>query len=244
MDDRVYAPDERARYTLEFDPDGTDAIPRLFDEFDRLAAATAGQEVRGELPAGFEHVFRYSLLRPDADVATEAAAYRPAFAHLALLAQIPGVDVGERVAAEKGGPLSEREATIRAERVVAAERWLEAYAPERARVAVRERLPDEATALGEDQRLFLGALALAAEAPQARSGEAWQALIFATAARATMPAGRAFGALYLAFLGRTNGPRAGWLLASLDPGFVIARLRAAAGWDTGAATNAEPGGGA
>ena len=234
----------RPNQAIEFDPDGTDAIPRLFDEFDRLAAATAGQEVRGELPAGFEHVFRYSLLRPDADVATEAAAYRPAFAHLALLAQIPGVDVGERVAAEKGGPLSEREATILAERVVAAERWLEAYAPERARVAVRERLPDEATALGEDQRLFLGALALAAEAPQARSGEAWQALIFATAARATMPAGRAFGALYLAFLGRTNGPRAGWLLASLDPGFVIARLRAAAGWDTGAATNAEPGGGA
>ncbi len=234
----------RPNQAIEFDPEGTDAIPRLFDEFDRLAAATAGQEVRGELPAGFEHLFRYSLLRPDADVAAEAAAYRPAFAHLALLAQIPGVDVGERVAAEKGGPLSEREAAILAERVAAAERWLEAYAPERARVAVREHLPEEATALGEDQRRFLGALALAAEAPQARSGEAWQALIFATAAEATMPAGRAFGALYLAFLGRTNGPRAGWLLASLDPGFVVARLRAAAGWDTGEATNAEPGGGA
>ncbi len=34
----------------------------------------------------------------------------------------------------------------------------------------------------------------------------------------------------MAFLGRTNGPRAGWLLASLEPGFVVARLRAAAGW--------------
>jgi len=36
--------------------------------------------------------------------------------------------------------------------------------------------------------------------------------------------------LYVAFLGRTNGPRAGWLLASLDPGFVVERLRAGAGW--------------
>jgi lysyl-tRNA synthetase class I len=35
--------------------------------------------------------------------------------------------------------------------------------------------------------------------------------------------------LYAAFLGRTNGPRAGWLLASLEPVFVLERLRAAAG---------------
>ena len=38
----------------------------------------------------------------------------------------------------------------------------------------------------------------------------------------------AFDALYRAFLGRTNGPRAGWLLASLDRDFVIGRLREAA----------------
>jgi hypothetical protein len=55
-------------------------------------------------------------------------------------------------------------------------------------------------------------------------------LIFAVASAAALPAGRAFGALYVAFLGRTNGPRAGWLLASLEPGFVVERLRAAAGW--------------
>jgi lysyl-tRNA synthetase class I len=34
--------------------------------------------------------------------------------------------------------------------------------------------------------------------------------------------------VYLAFLGRANGPRAGWLLASLDPEFVANRLREAA----------------
>ena len=42
-----------------------------------------------------------------------------------------------------------------------------------------------------------------------------------------MPPGPAFAAIYLAFLGRPNGPRAGWLLASLEPGFVVARLREA-----------------
>ena len=64
----------RPNQAIEFDPEGTDAIPRLFDEFDRFAAATAGREVKGELPPGYEATFRYSLLDPDADVAAEAAA--------------------------------------------------------------------------------------------------------------------------------------------------------------------------
>ena len=96
----------RPESSIEFDPEGTDAIPRLFDEFDRLGAATAGREVKGELPSGHESIFRYSLLDPAADVAAAAAAFRPAFGHLALLVQVPGVDVHERVAAEKGSPLT------------------------------------------------------------------------------------------------------------------------------------------
>ena len=131
----------RPNQAIEFDPEGTDAIPRLFDEFDRFAAATAGREVKGEIPPGYEAIFRYALLDPHADVATEAAAFRPAFSHLALLLQIPGIDVGELMAAEKGSALTERERAILDERVAAAMAWLETYAPERARLAVRETLP-------------------------------------------------------------------------------------------------------
>jgi lysyl-tRNA synthetase class 1 len=220
----------RPNQAIEFDPDGTDAIPRVFDEFDRLAAAAAGHEVKGELPADADRIFRYALLDPAADVAAEAARYRPAFAHLSLLAQIPGVDVAVRVAAEKGSALSVEERRILEERLAAVGGWLDSYAPERARIEIRrDALPPEATALGEDQRVWLGALARAAETAPLPSGDAWQALIFEVAETAALPAGRAFGALYMAFLGRTNGPRAGWLLASLEPGFVMERLRAAAG---------------
>ncbi len=220
----------RPNQAIEFDPEGTDAIPRLFDEFDRLADATAGREVKGELPAGHEHVFRYSLLDPHADAAAEAAAFRPDFGHLALLVQVPGVDVVGRMEAEKGGALTEPERSVLETRMRAARAWLEAYAPERARLVVRAEVPAEVEALGEDQRVYLGALALAAEEAAPASGDGWQALIFEVAGRAAMPAGRAFGAIYVAFLGRTNGPRAGWLLASLAPAMVIERLRTAAGW--------------
>ncbi len=195
----------RPNHAIEFDPDGTDAIPRLFDEFDRIAAATAGREVKGELPAGYEAVLRYSLVDPKADVAAEAAAFRPSFSHLALLLQIPGVDVAERMTAEKGSPLTDREGAILDERVSAARGWLETYAPESARVLVRrDGLPAEAGQLDDEQLRYLGTLAEASERAEPRSGEAWQAAIFAAAAAQELPARRAFEAIYRAFLGRSN----------------------------------------
>ena len=231
----------RPNQAIEFVPEGTDAVPRVFDEFDRFAAATAGRAVKGEIAPGYEATFRYSLLDPNADVAAEAAAFRPNLAHLALLVQIAGVDVRGKVEAEKGSPLTDRELAILDERMAAARAWLEAYAPDRARLAVRlDGLPVEADGLELDQRTFLATLAETAATSALEGGDAWQSAIFAAAVDAGVPAVRAFAAIYVAFLGRTNGPRAGWLLATLDPRFVIERLRHAAG--VADAATASPGG--
>ena len=221
----------RPNHAIDFDPDGTDQIPRVFDEFDKFAAATAGRDVKGDLPPGHEATFRYSLLDPNADAAAEAAAFRPAFGHLAMLIQIPGVDVLQRVQAEKGSELTDPERAILDQRAGAARAWLESYAPEATRLTVQhEAVPPEAADLDEGQRAFLADLARAAERDAPVSGDAWQALIFAVASEQGVPARRAFEAIYRAFLGRTNGPRAGWLLASLDPVFVRDRAREASGW--------------
>ncbi len=221
----------RPNHAIEFDPEGTDAIPRLFDEFDKLADATAGRPVKGEMAPGYESVFRYALRDSGADVAMEAAAFRPNFAHLAFLAQVPGADIEARMADEKGSALDGRERAILDERLRAARNWLESYAPERARMAVRDTRPEEASGLDADQRVFLGALAgvVASDATSGSAtglagGDAWQTAIFATAAGLGLPPGKAFAALYVAFLGRPSGPRAGWLLAGLEPAFVARRL--------------------
>jgi len=211
---------------IDFDPEG-DTIPRLFDEFDRIAAATSGREVKGELPADYERLFFYSLL-DGKDAEVEAAAFRPSFGHLALLLQIPGVDIPERMQVEKAGPLNAQENEVLGERTASARAWLESYAPERARLVIqRDAVPAEVGGLDETQKAYFAALASAAEGSRPGSGEAWQALIFRVATDTGLASGRAFGALYAAFLGRSNGPRAGWMLASLDLGFVIERLRAA-----------------
>jgi lysyl-tRNA synthetase class I len=80
-------------------------------------------------------------------------------------------------------------------------------------------------------RAFLVALADRADAltapAAALDGESWQAAIFETATTLGLKPGRAFRALYLSFLGRPNGPRAGWLLAKLEQEFVLGRLREA-----------------
>ncbi|MFL5770706.1 MAG: lysine--tRNA ligase [Chloroflexota bacterium] len=218
----------KPNHAVDFNPVGTDAVPRLYDEFDRYADATAGKEVRGDIAPGFENTFRYSLLDPGADVAAEAARFRPAFGHLALLLQIPNVDVVQRMEAEKGSPLDDPEQFILAERVDAARGWLASYAPEKARLEVgRDALPEDAAALDDAQRAYLGALADRVEAQRPTAGDTWQNIIFDAATQAGLDAKAGFAAIYLAFLGRTNGPRAGWLLASLDRAFVLDRLREA-----------------
>jgi lysyl-tRNA synthetase class 1 len=221
----------RPNHAVDFDPVGTDAVPRLFDEFDKFAAATAGKPVRGDLPPGYAGTFAYALLDPHADVALEAEIFRPAFAHLALLAQIPDVDIPARVEAEKGSALTPRETAVLDERIRAARAWIDAYAPDQAIVAVRQDPPIEALlGLDDDQRRYLAALADDVESGgPAASGEAWQDRIFSVAGARGLPNGRAFAAIYAAFLGRANGPRAGWLLASLDREFVLERLRVASG---------------
>ena len=131
----------RPNTAIDFEPEGTDAVPRLFDEFDRLGSAVAGREVKGELPPGFASIFRYALRDPGADFEAEAAAFRPAFSHLAFLLQVPGADVPALVAAEKGSALTAHETAILDERLAAARVWLDDYAPERARMRVQDALP-------------------------------------------------------------------------------------------------------
>jgi lysyl-tRNA synthetase, class I len=219
----------RPNRAIDFDPHG-DTIPRLFDEFDRIADSVTGRAVKGELPPHPERIFALSLSDAEADPLVEAARYRPPFAHLALLLQVPGPDPIERLAAEKGGPLDDAERDVALRRVAAARAWLEHFAPDSARIAVdHDSLPDAAADLSPGQRRLLAGLADAAEQSMPASGEDWQALIFEAARSHELKAGEAFAALYRAFLGRPNGPRAGWLLASLAAPFVASRLREAAG---------------
>jgi lysyl-tRNA synthetase, class I len=218
----------RPNRAIDFDPTG-DTVPRLFDEFDRICDAVAGRPVRGELPSDPERIFFLSLADPTADPARVATQYRPPFAHLALLLQVPGADILARLETEKGAPLDDAEQAVVRERIAAAQLWLADFAPDSARVTVQyDRLPASAAELTPDQKSYLGVLAAAARDRKPVGGEAWQGLIFELARANGFAPADAFAALYRVFLDRPNGPRAGWLLASLAAEFVVGRLEEAA----------------
>jgi lysyl-tRNA synthetase class 1 len=219
----------RPNRALEFDPGG-DTVPRLFDEFDRIADAVAGKPARGELPPNPERIFALSQADATADPEVEAARYRPPFGHLALLLQVPGADIMARLEMETGAPLDDAEQAVARERIAAAQAWLAGFAPDSARVAVQyERLPASAADLTANQKRYLGLLATAARERNPVGGDAWQALIFEIAKSHGVAPADAFAAVYRVFLDRPNGPRAGWLLASLESVFVVGRLGEGAG---------------
>ena len=133
----------RPNTAIEFDPDGTDAIPRLFDESDRLAAATAGREVRGELPPDHERLFAAEPRRARCRRRGRGRRLPPGVQPPRAARADPGRRRRRSAStAEKGAPLTRRERALLEERRAAARAWLEAYAPDRARLAVqRDALP-------------------------------------------------------------------------------------------------------
>jgi lysyl-tRNA synthetase, class I len=218
----------RPNHAIDFDPEGTDAVPRVFDEFDLFAAATTGRDVGVELPPGYDKTFGYALADASADRDAEAAAFRVGFRRVAMFVQ-GRADPRDRAAAEKGSALSARERAILDERLAAAAVWLADYAPEDQRFEIwADQLPPMVERLAAEQRQYLAQLARELEAAPPTTGDAMQQVIFTVSKDTGLPARQAFAAIYGAFLNRANGPRAGWLLADLDRRFVLERLREAA----------------
>jgi len=182
-----------------------------------------GHEVKGELPADPRATLL--LLAAGGPLRTwprPPPHSGPPSRHLALLLQIPGVDIAERMEAEKGAPLTAMENGILNERnrphpapgssptLPRGRVW--SFAP-RNRPGGSSHPRREAEGLPRLTRR-------AAETETPRSGDAWQTLIFRVASDAGLASGAPSGHSMPPSLGRSNGPAArAWLLASLEPAF-------------------------
>ncbi|RPH75152.1 MAG: lysine--tRNA ligase, partial [Candidatus Rokuibacteriota bacterium] len=112
------------------------------------------------------------------------------------------------------------------ERAAHAQRWLETFAPAELRFRVQEELPPAASELSGEQR---HALQLLAERLRpGMTGEQIHQLIYSLKDELGASPDLLFKAIYLALLGKTQGPRAGWFLSTLDPAFVKQRFAEAA----------------
>ncbi|MEA3201652.1 MAG: lysyl-tRNA synthetase, class [Thermoplasmata archaeon] len=212
---------------IDFDP-GMGIID-LVNEYDRWEQAcfTGGPQARDD--PQFKELDRViELSQPSGRVPTEAPPAIP-YNHLVLLTDLTGGD-WQKVKAillrsEMVDRLTPEDETHLKARVEHARYWLQRFAPAEARTKLAETwTPDLAAQLGENERRFLHALhgRLAAGAA---SAEAIHNAIHESAKEVGLGGGKAFQAIYVAFLGAKKGPRAGHFLASLDKHFVLRRLQ-------------------
>lgn len=112
-------------------------------------------------------------------------------------------------------------------RVEHATYWLGNFAPPEARTRlITEWTAKETQSLGDGERAFLRSLHTRL-ANVEWTAEAIHNTVHEAGKDSGLGGGKAFRAIYLAFLGQQRGPRAGHFLASLDRSFVLKRLNEA-----------------
>lgn len=186
--------------TVEFNPFETLIIPKLYDDYLK-AAEEHKMDPFSELGRAFE-------LSQVGEVQ-----YPPTFRFLTLAqwVQMPNM---EKEIAKEG--LSEWAPYARV--------WVEKYAPENDKFLIQKELPD-LSSLSSGQKEYLSSLVSLFE--KEISADDLQTAIYEEAKEKRISSVEAFKAIYTAFLGKDHGPKAAWLLESLDKNFVRERLQAA-----------------
>ena len=189
-------------------------IVKLFNEFDRYEQRVAAGNATPDEAA----IHRLAQLAPT------GYHFTANFQLVSALVQMPHLDVVDEIAKRKGAPLTEQERCDLDQRIAAAREWVEKYAAEEEKTRLQMTLPGRAQELSETQRAFLHKLA-AALPDTPWEDDALQSKIFEVARLTPLDQSRAFQAIYRTLLDRESGPKAGNLLAFLDRGFVVPRLR-------------------
>ncbi len=182
---------------VEFNPFGTQIIPKLFEDYQKAASEFANHE-ETDLARAFEL----------SQTGNAVASPKFRFLTLAQWVQMPNME--EEI--EKEGLT---------EWAKYAKIWIEKYAPESDKFLIQKELPD-VSGLSNIQREYLKSLIPLFE--NEISAEELQATVYERAKESGISSIDAFKAIYTAFLGKDHGPKAAWLLQSLDRDFVKSRL--------------------
>ncbi len=181
-----------------FDPDGTNAIPDLFDDYQEAAKSYFAKD-DSDLARAFELSQVGEITKPP----------EIRFSVLAQWVQMP--NMAEEI--KKEG-LEDWASYARV--------WVERFAPEKDKFTVQEEMPKEAESLSEKQKQLL--FLLSKELDKKWDGEEFQAKIYDLGKELELGGKETFAAIYLSLIGKDHGPKAAWLILSLDKDFVKKRF--------------------
>lgn len=206
---------------IDFEANG-DTIPNLFDEYDRLEEVYFGDgEQNADAIAAFKALFSPSELRGLKPL------FRPRFRDLAFMVQIPYIDLWEKLNEIKGSPLSAEEKSATERRADFIKKWLDSFADEKYLFRISENLPVDTKNLNETDRRVLTAILAFFEEKEAVSGHDLHGFFHSLKEKLGLEPRAVFAPIYRVFLGREDGPKAGFLLSVLAADFVRGRLREA-----------------
>lgn len=203
------------RQAIDFNAQGN-TIPDLFDEYDRCAY----EWFKHGRKSDFGRIFEVSQVAK----IPKKSVFLPRFREVANYLQLPSVDIYEKFAEIKAEKLTKTEKAILDERIKYAKIWLEKYAPPQLVYQIKRELPEEIKNLSQQQKIFLRkAILLMAE--KSWQPEEFQFCLYELAKKLKIPSKIAFQAIYLALIGKTHGPKAAWLILSLDKKFIKKRFK-------------------
>jgi lysyl-tRNA synthetase class 1 len=192
---------------ITFEPEG-DTIPVLYDQYDKLL-----ENAKAGVQDDYARLFKYlKVEEPLPDFVMR-------FSQVAFIVQMPHMDLHKEAEQLKGSPLTKADIKELDERATYAKKWLAEYAPEKFVFKLQDSLPETAKNFTEEQKSGLrDILAFIESKPVMPNGEDLHAKLHE---------GKQFKAIYVAFLGKDHGPKAGWFLSVLDREFVLKRLEEA-----------------
>ena len=199
---------------IDFDP-STMAIPDLFDQYDQAARIFWGEE-EGDQRLG--RSFELSQINK-----VPESHFLPRFRDIASWIQHPEFNLQEKVTEAKGDKLNDVEQAVLRDRVQYAELWIERHAPDEYQLRPKQEVPTAAEKLTSEQRSFLEEVDSLIESNSDWDPQELQQALF-DLAKETLGARQGFQAIYLAFLGKTAGPRAAWFLLSINPELRKSRI--------------------
>jgi lysyl-tRNA synthetase, class I len=153
--------------------------------------------------------------------------YQPVdFSTLISLLQVPHLDIREEIIKRSTRTLTDYDWQIANHRISVAQKWLTDYAEEEEKLVLYlDTIPEKVHDLSPQQITYLNRLVINLANITVWGGDELQTILFATAKELEMQQPIAFQSIYLSFLGKERGPKAGALLSYLDRDFVTTRIK-------------------
>lgn len=183
---------------INFDPAEKDTIPTLFDDYQKAADAYFNQGNK-DLARVFELSQTDGIKKPP----------KIRFSVLTQWVQMPNM--------ENEIKKQEFEEWAKYARI-----WVEKFAPESEKFTLKKELPKEIQNLSKEQKIFLAKIA--SEINKTWDAEEFQKSLYEWAKKIGISSKEAFSAIYIALIGKNHGPKASWLILSLDKKFVKERF--------------------